>query len=95
LTINPTLAGDVVLGGRVLTANGAGLKGAMVTVSGGTLSAPRTVMTASFGHYMFDDLDAGQTYVVSVAAKRYTFRTPAMLVSLDADLTEVDFVSNQ
>lgn len=95
LTINPTLAGDVVLGGRILTANGAGLKGALVTISGGDLAAPRTMTTSTFGHYLFDDLNAGQTYVVSVVAKRYTFQTPAMVVSLDEDLSEVNFVANQ
>lgn len=95
LTINPTLAGDVVLGGRILSAGGMGLRGAVVTISGGSLAEPQTVVTGTFGHYLFDGLDAGQTYVVSVAAKRYTFQTPAMLVSLDNDLSEVNFVSNQ
>lgn len=95
LTINPTLAGDVVLGGRVLSAKGAGLRGAVVTISGGTLAEPQSVTTGTFGHYIFDGLDAGQTYVVSVAARRYTFQTPAMLVSLESDLSEVNFVSNQ
>lgn len=95
LTINPTLAGDVVLGGRILTKSGAGLKGAMVTISGGDLAAPRTVTTSTFGHYIFDDLNAGQTYIVSVAARRYTFQTPAMAVSLEEDLAEVNFVANQ
>ena len=95
LTINPTLAGDVVLGGRVLTAGGAGLKGATVTISGGDLAAPRTITTGTFGHYMFDDLNAAQTYVVQVAARRYTFQSPAMLVSLESDLSEVNFVANQ
>lgn len=95
LTINPTLAGDVVLGGRILTKSGSGLKGAVVTISGGDLAAPRTVTTSTFGHYLFDDLNAGQTYIVSVAARRYTFQTPAMAVSLEEDLAEVNFVANQ
>ena len=94
-TINPTLAGDVVLGGRILTANGAGLKGAIVTISGGDLAAPRSMTTTTFGHYMFDDLSAGQSYVVSVSSRRYTFQTPAMLVNLDEDLAEVNFIANQ
>jgi hypothetical protein len=95
LTINPTLAGDVVLGGRILTASGAGLKGAIVTISGGDLTAPRSMTTTTFGHYMFDDLSAGQSYVVSVSSRRYTFQTPAMLVNLEEDLAEVNFVANQ
>lgn len=95
LTINPTLAGDVVLGGRVLNSNGVGIKGAVVTISGGTLAAPQTVVTGTFGHYMFDGLDAGQSYVVSVSSRRYTFPTAAMFVTLENDISEMDFVSNQ
>lgn len=95
LTLNPTLSGDVTLGGRVLTARGSGLRNALVTVSGGNLLQPRTMYTGTFGRYYFDGLDAGQTYIVSVAAKRYTFTTGAMLVTVDENLDEVNFVSNQ
>lgn len=94
LTLNPTLAAGATLAGRVLTAEGAGIRNVAVTVAGGNLTQPRTVLTGTFGTYSFPELDAGQTYVVSVSAKRYTFGTPAMLVNLSENVGDVTFVAN-
>ena len=51
----------------------------------------RTARTASFGYYRFDDVEAGQTYVVGVASKRYVFipRT----ISVADELTDFDLVA--
>ena len=53
----------------------------------------RSALTNSFGYYRFDDVPAGATYVVSVAAKRYTF-TPRAVNVLD-ELTGINFVADQ
>jgi len=94
LTLNPTLAAGATLAGRVVTAEGAGIRNVVVTVAGGNLTQPRTVLTGTFGAYSFPDLDSGQTYVVSVSAKRYTFGTPAMLVNLSENVGDLNFVAN-
>ncbi|CAN5661647.1 hypothetical protein BH24ACI3_BH24ACI3_00750 [soil metagenome] len=44
-----------------------------ITLLGGGLTGPRTVMTNIFGHYRVDGLSAGQTYIVSVQPNSYTF----------------------
>lgn len=95
LTLIPTLAGESMLSGRVVTAQGAGIRNAIVTVSGGNLTRPRSLATGTFGRYQFNGLDSGETYVVTVSAKRFSFGTPSMLVSLDQDLDDVNFVSNE
>lgn len=67
----PTAAG-VSISGRVLTGEGNGLANATVTLTD-RLGQTRTARTGSFGYYMFDDLTAGQVYVISIISKRYTY----------------------
>lgn len=84
-----------MLSGRVTTASGAGIRNTLVTVSGGNLSEPRIAATGSFGYYTFDGLEAAQSYIVTVSAKRFTFENPTVLVNLDQDLTDVDFTASE
>jgi hypothetical protein len=86
----PTAAG-VAVSGRVMTTNGAGLRNAFVTLtnsSGVTIS----VRTSTFGYYRFEDVAAGQTYIVNVKSKRFTF-TPRIIAVTD-ELTDVDFIAD-
>jgi hypothetical protein len=85
----PTAAG-VQVSGRVLTPNGAGLRNARVMMTD-THGVTRTVLSSSFGYYVFDDVRAGETYVITVGSKRFTF-TPRTVQVLD-ELTDVDFVA--
>lgn len=88
----PTAA-NASIGGRVTTAGGNGIRNAMVTVSGGDLTAPILVQTGSFGYYQFDGLRVGQTYVVSVMSKRFTFANSTRVIGLQSDITDFDFVA--
>ncbi|CAN5328199.1 hypothetical protein BH20ACI2_BH20ACI2_14790 [soil metagenome] len=82
-------AADGVVSGRVITANGGGLRGARVTMvdSRGTAKA---VMTSSLGYYRFDEVETGETYIIGVSSRRYRF-SPRVVQVFDS-LTEVDFV---
>ena len=84
-------AANVSVSGRVMTADGRGLRNAYVVIidSGGF---SRRALTSSFGYYRFDDVRAGETYVISVASKRYVFAP--RIVSVADDLTGVDFVAD-
>ncbi len=84
---------NVSLGGRILTANGAGIRNAIVTLSGGNLPAPVTVLTGSFGYYNFQGLQPGMTYTVTVSTKRYTFAQPTRTITLQSDVNNSDFVA--
>jgi hypothetical protein len=75
--------------GRVLTADGRGLRNAVVTITD-HLGAVRTATTSSFGYYRFEDIDTGSTFVIAVDSKRYRF-TPRLLQVFDS-LSDVDFV---
>ncbi|MGD9562373.1 MAG: carboxypeptidase regulatory-like domain-containing protein [Pyrinomonadaceae bacterium] len=90
----PTAA-DVSIGGRVITASGRGIRNARVSVTGGDLTAQRTVMTGSFGYYRIDGLRAGETYVVSIRSKRYLFSTPTRVVTLGDNALDINFIGTQ
>lgn len=84
---------NVSLGGRILTAGGAGIRNARVTLSGGNLPAPVTVLTGSFGYFNFQGLQPGMTYTVTVAAKQYVFAQPTRMVTPQSDVSDFDFTA--
>lgn len=89
----PTAASASV-GGRVLTPNGGGIKGVIVALTGGNLTAPIYAQTNTFGYYRFSEVPAGETYVITVNSKRYTFSNPSQIVNLQDNIADLDFLSN-
>jgi len=87
-------AAGVSLSGRVMTAEGAGIRNARVVVTGNSLPEARIATTGSFGYFSFDGLTAGETYVVTVNSQRYTFQVPSRVYTLVDNITDADFVAN-
>lgn len=87
----PTAA-DALIGGRVVTADGRGIRNVRVLVTGGDLSWPRPAITNAFGYFVIDGLRAGETYLVSVSGKHYVFDTQVQLVSLGENALDINFV---
>jgi hypothetical protein len=85
--LGPTAA-PVTLSGRVILANGGGLVGARVSCTAAD-GGVRNVRTSAFGYFHFDDLLPGQTYVISVKAKRASFTS--RVVTLLDDVADFDF----
>lgn len=90
----PSAANGLSLAGRVTTADGRGIRNAMVVITGGGLTEPRFVQTGSLGSYGFDDLRAGETYIVTISTKRFTFSVPSRVISLVDNVTDIDFVAD-
>jgi hypothetical protein len=90
--LTPTAA-PVSVSGRVRTVNGQGVSNALVTLMGGDLSEPRYVKTNTFGHFAFEGLQPGMSYVLSVESRKYVISQPVRVVSLTDNLTGVDFVA--
>jgi hypothetical protein len=86
----PTAAG-VSVSGRVITANGAGIRNVIVVLTGGNLFTPRTVRTATFGSFTFEDVTVGQIYTVSVEGKKYNFPQSSQVISLVDNVTDLVF----
>jgi hypothetical protein len=82
------------LGGRITTAGGIGIRGSIVTVEGGGLPSTLYATTGTFGYYNFSGLATGQTYTVTVNARRYTFSPSSQVVGLSSDLSNVNFAAN-
>ncbi|MFN0138957.1 MAG: carboxypeptidase-like regulatory domain-containing protein [Pyrinomonadaceae bacterium] len=88
-TLSPSAA-RVSVTGRVV-ANGHGVPRARVNLvdeNGQT----RSVVTSPFGHYRFDEVEVGQTYIISVFSKGHRFTS--RLISINDELTDLDFVAD-
>jgi hypothetical protein len=88
----PTAA-NATISGRVTAANGMPIRNAYVTISGGTLTHPIAALTGSFGTYRLEGVPVGQTYLITIASKRYTFAQPNRVVGVKDDITDFNFVA--
>jgi hypothetical protein len=81
----PTAA-PVTVAGRVVSSSGMGVRNALVSMkdnSGETVNA----RTNTFGYFRFNSVRTGQTYVLSVQAKGYSFQPRAL--SPTSDMTDL------
>jgi len=86
----PTAA-QASISGRVLTAEGLGIRNAEMVLTGNSLAEPLRVTTSSFGYFQFEGLQTGETYVLTVNSRRYTFQAPSQVISLVDNAIDVDF----
>ncbi len=89
----PTAA-NVSVEGRVLLSAGNGVRNATVFLleANGT---QHSAITGSFGYYRFPAIEAGQTVVVSVRSKRFTFNPPTRVVTLTDAVSDLDFIAEE
>lgn len=92
LRLSAPTAAAVSVSGRVITSSGAGIKNAVVSISGPN-GFSRTARTNTFGYYTFQGVTAGQSYVVSIASKGYLFAP--RVINVNDDLADVDFTPNE
>ncbi len=90
-TFAPTAA-SVSVGGRVLTADGRGIRNVLISLTGAN-GETRTVISSAFGYYRFNDVAAGATYFFSVQSKRFVFSQPAQTRSITEDTDDVNFIA--
>lgn len=89
----PTAA-DVTVSGRIVTRDdGRGIRNVLVTMTAAS-GATRTVISGAFGNFRFADVPAGETYIFSVRAKRYSFNQPAQVRSIDEDTGDIIFTAS-
>jgi hypothetical protein len=88
----PTAAA-VNLGGRAVTKYG-GIANVRVTLTmpGGET---RHALTNGFGYYVFAGVPVGETYIVTVYSKRFSFTNPTQIVSLQDAREDVDFIAEE
>jgi len=89
----PTAA-TAVVGGRIKTSDGRGIRNVSVTIIFPT-GQTQTVLSSTFGYYHFTGIPVGGTYVISVAAKKYSFSQPMQILSVQEDLQDIDFTAEE
>jgi hypothetical protein len=85
----PTAA-NVSVGGRVFDSGTSGMSKVAVTLTNASGNS-QTVYTNSFGHYKFDEVPVGQTYILTVNHRKYLFPDSPRVVAVEDNLTNVDF----
>ncbi len=83
-------AANVSVGGRVSTSNGSGISRVRVSITNQN-GETRSATTNTFGFYRFDEIPAGETYVISAFHKRYQFNSRVLTVS--DDIQNADFTA--
>jgi hypothetical protein len=89
-TATVPLVDNVTVSGRVLTADGRGVRNAFVTISnaGGVV---QQVRTGPFGAYRFDNIPVGVVYNMAVSSRRFTFATRQL--TPNDNLADFNFVA--
>jgi hypothetical protein len=85
----PTAA-SVTISGRVITSNGRGLFNALVALTNEN-GETRYARTSISGRYLFNDVAAGSSVVITIASKRYGFAPQVLMVTGEA--LNVDFLA--
>ena len=87
-------AASVSLSGQITTIGGSGIRNVLVTLTQ-TDGSTRTVSTANFGYFKFDEVEVGQIVIINVRSKRFTFIQPTLILNVAEDSTEINFVANE
>lgn len=82
----------VPVSGRVLTAEGNPIARTRITLTD-AFGAARQTQTSSFGYFRFDDVEVGQTYILSVSHKRFQFSNQTQVVFVSDEVTDIVFVA--
>lgn len=88
----PTAA-SVLLSGRVVTSDGRGISGAVLTLISGR-GLELYARTNPFGYYRFEGIEAGDFAVVTVGSKRFEFSSPTQSFVVGDSISDVNFVAD-
>jgi hypothetical protein len=92
IRVNITAA-TATVGGKVLSSTGKGIGGVSVTITGSNGGESITVLTNRSGYYSFPNMEAGETYVITVAASRYTFEQSSQVQAVLEDRNDINFTA--
>lgn len=98
--IGPTLpvfflAAPATVSGRVMTPIGSGIKNARVTMRSLSGTGEYTTVTNQFGYYEFPEVPVGESYIVNVSAKSHTFSPSSQVITLQDNLSDLNFTADE
>ncbi len=88
-------AANVSVSGKTTDSSGTPLTRTRVTIQNTSNGETQTVYTNSFGNYRFDNLPAGDFYVISVWNRKYVFEQPTQSFVLNDAIENVDFTATE
>jgi phage gp45-like len=77
----------------VLSASGKGIRNVRITLTDSSGST-RTALSTTFGYYRFDNVAAGETYIITAKGKRYEFSQPVQVINVNEDTVDINFTAN-
>lgn len=80
-----------VAGGQVLNEQGKGIRNVQVTITFPN-GETRAVVSGERGYYRFTDIPVGETYTISVSAKRFSFSQATKSRKILSDVQDINFV---
>ena len=89
-----TTAATVSVSGRVVTAQGRGIRNVVITMmdsSGNT----RTAISTAFGYYRFEEVEAGQVYIFTARGKRFSFEQNTQVHTILEEINNINFVGSE
>lgn len=89
--LGPTAA-MVSLSGRVVTAEGRGIRNARLTLTDAN-GEIRYALSGAFGYYRFTNVSVGETYILTVSSKRFTFANPTRAVNAQEEISDANFIA--
>lgn len=88
----PTSA-NVTIGGQVSASSGQGIGNVRVVLTDSS-GMSRSTLTNNFGRFRFENVEVGQTYVISVANKKYIFEPSSQIVQIDDARDDLNFTAS-
>ncbi len=92
LFFSPTAA-SVSLGGKVMSAGGQGIDQTVIMLTDNNGNIRQTI-TNTLGYYNFSEVKAGETYVISISHRRYSFSPNSQIISLTENATNINFTAS-
>lgn len=86
------LAANISISGRIINSNGNGIAKVRVSLTN-QQGETRILQTNPFGFYKFEEVAAGETYVISINHKRYVFNPSSQVLNVSENVEDVNFVS--
>lgn len=91
-SLAPTAA-NASISGRILTFEGYGIRSVSITLTNLSTAEVRSGLSSAFGYYRFDEILVGQTYILTVNSKRFSFNPNTRVITLLDELTDEDFTA--
>lgn len=92
IDLAPTAA-NAEVSGRVTDTGNRGLENVSVSISGGSLIQPIVVTTRLNGQFRLTGIPTGETYLITVRSKRYSFNPSSRVLALNDNVEGITFIS--